>query len=112
VNKNVLLAVIQPSDSEIAEAEASFNYSPGGSVDVIDQLPYLVMVRRAYRAGFYTDSLPEAAKAATSPSASIQKPRKGRKTTKTARVVGGSSVAVEAATEPTIAALPAPEAAA
>ena len=30
------LAVIQPTDSEIAEAEASFSYTPDGPLDVID----------------------------------------------------------------------------
>jgi hypothetical protein len=88
VNKNVLLAVIQPTDSEIAEAEASFNYTPDGPLDVIEHLPYLVMVRRAYRAGFYTDTLSEPPQAANSQSSSTRKPKRQprpRTTTQTAR---------------------------
>jgi hypothetical protein len=79
VNKYALLAVIQPSDSEITEAEASFSYTPGGWFDLVDRLPYLVMVRRAYRAGFYTDTLPESADAADSGTSSHKPTRKPKR---------------------------------
>jgi hypothetical protein len=51
VNNKVLAAVIQPTGTDVVDAEASFIYAQGGPSDVIDELSCLVRVRRAYGAG-------------------------------------------------------------
>jgi hypothetical protein len=72
VNNKALLAVIQPTGTNVVEAEASFVYAQGGPLAVVDELLCLVTARRSYQAGFYADTLLQWKRATNSPSTSSQ----------------------------------------